>query len=85
MLLRVNKHSDLKKSNLYIMALVLNKIKKVRVEKLSKLKSYIEKRVFKNESCINSEEYLYITLNYLFLIGVIDYNPKSDSIEYIGK
>lgn len=61
------------------MALViLTKIKAMRVYNYTQLKSHIAKTVDGGDVLFQP------ALNLLFLLGLIDYRPKTDAFEYTG-
>jgi len=78
MFLRVNKHNDPSRTALAVAAIILKRLRRVRVESYVELKEAVERKQKNVDSLIMP------ALNYLFLVGAIDYRPKTDSIEYIG-
>ncbi|WP_339373496.1 ABC-three component system middle component 8 [Xenorhabdus innexi] len=57
---------------------MLTLLKNERVVSYGKLRDYAKKT-------INSGEVLFLpALNFLFLMGLIEYHTKIDSIEYVG-
>jgi hypothetical protein len=57
---------------------VLARVKKLRIEEYANLRDYAKKSV-------SGGDLLFLpALNILFLLGLIDYQPKTDVIEYVG-
>jgi hypothetical protein len=58
--------------------LLLPRLKTRRLEDYSGLRKFTKQRV-------KGGDVLFLpALNFLFLIGLIDYRPKTDSVEYLG-
>jgi hypothetical protein len=56
---------------------LIARLKKRRVEEFSVLKEYVKKH-------IKGGEVLFLpALNLLYLLGLIEYRPKTDAIEYV--
>ncbi|OUD13762.1 ABC-three component system middle component 8 [Thioflexithrix psekupsensis] len=78
-MLRPTKHSHPDKTVIYVSFLLLEYLKKQRVENYSALLNYAKESV-------NGGDVLFLpALNFLFIMGLIDYRPKTDAVEYIGK
>lgn len=74
-----NKHNHPDKTLVYSSFLVLKKLKKERVITYSELLEYLKKN-------ITSAEFLFLpTLNFLFILGLVNYKSKTDLIEYVEK
>lgn len=74
-----NKHNHPDKTLVYASYLMLNKLRKERVLNYDILLEYIKKNV-------TSGEFLFMpSLNFLYLLGLIEYKARTDSIEYIEK
>jgi hypothetical protein len=58
--------------------LLLVRLKKQRVEDYSALRNYAKKSV------VGGDILFLPSLNFLFLMGLIDYRPKTDAVEYVG-
>lgn len=52
--------------------------------KTRRLEDYYGLRKFAKQRVKGGDVLFLPALNFLFLIGLIDYRPKTDSIEYIG-
>lgn len=77
-MLRPTKHSHPDRTIINVALLLLIRLTARRVEDYSQLKSYAKKAV-------NGGDVLCLpALNFLFLLGLINYHPKTDSVEYVG-
>ncbi|VXA91390.1 conserved hypothetical protein [Enhydrobacter sp. AX1] len=75
-MIRPTKHSHPDKTLVYASFLILKKVRKERLVAYSDLLKYIKAN-------IKSGEFLFLpALNLLYLLGVINYLPKTDMIEY---
>lgn len=77
-MLRPTKHSHPDRTVINVSLLLLLRLKKKRVEDYSALRNYAKKSV------IGGDVLFLPALNFLFLMGLIDYRPKTDAVEYIG-
>lgn len=79
MMIRPSKHNDPDKTLIYASFLILKRLKKSKIVSYEELLGFIKKE-------ITSGEYLFLpTLNFLFLLGLINYQAKNDMIEYVEK
>lgn len=77
-MLRPNKHTHPDKTIVNMSFLLLTYIKKNRLEKYDILLEYAKKSV-------EGGNFLFLpALNLLFLLGLVEYHTKTDSIEYVG-
>lgn len=77
-MLRPNKHSHPDKTVVNLSLLMLLRIKKQRIEDYESLRDFAKKQ-------IDGAEFLFLpALNFLFLLGLVEYRPKNDSFEYVG-
>jgi len=77
-MLRPSKHSHPDKTVLNVALLLLVRLRKKRVEDYESLLKLVRKSS-------SSGDILFLpALNLLYLLGLIDYRPKTDSIEYLG-
>lgn len=89
-MLRPTKHSHPDKTVIYISFLLLKHLKEKRLESYSALKDYLKakSKVIDSEYenvTTSSSDFLFIpALNFLYILGLIEYRPKTDSIEYVG-
>lgn len=75
-MLRPTKHSHPDRTTINVAVLVVLRLRARRVEEYEDLRGYIKKAV-------TGGEILFLpALNLLFLLGMIRYLPKTDSIEY---
>jgi hypothetical protein len=58
--------------------LLLTRLRKRRLDGYSPLRSYAKKAV------AGGDVLFLPALNFLFLLGLIEYRPKTDAIEYVG-
>jgi len=78
-MIRPTKHNHPDKTLVYASYLILRQLKSKRIVKYDELLDFIK-------SSIVSGEFLFApALDFLYLLGLIDYLPKSDAIEYIEK
>lgn len=77
-MLRPTKHSHPDRTVLSVALIALTALKARRVESYSTLLALSKKRVA-------GGEILFLpAVNFLFLMGLIEYRPKTDSFEYVG-
>jgi hypothetical protein len=75
--IRPSKHAHPDRTVIYVAILVITRLKGLRVEEYSVLKEYVKKH-------IKGGEVLFLpALNLLYLLGLIEYRPKTDAIEYV--
>ncbi len=78
MMLRPSKHSHPDRTVVNAALLILLRLKNRRVENFAALRSHVRKT-------IEGGDVLYLpALDLLFLLGLVEYRPKSDSFEYVG-
>ena len=78
-MIRPTKHSHPDKTVIYASFIMLKELRKKRVISYSDLFQLIKNKV-------TSGEFLFMpSLNFLFLLGLVEYKVKTDSIEYIEK
>jgi hypothetical protein len=77
-MLRPTKHSHPDRTIISVSLLLLARLKARRVEDYGELRKYAKK-------CAAGGDVLFLpALNFLFLMGLIDYRPKTDAVEYVG-
>ena len=77
-MLRPSKHSHPDKTIINLAMLILLRIKGQRIEDYESLRAFAKKQ-------ISGADFLFLpALNFLFLLGLIEYRPKNDSFEYVG-
>jgi len=73
------KHSHPDKTTIALAMIIVKRLKKVRIEQYDNLLEFLEK---KN----NDAKTLFLSsINFLYLMGLIDYHKKTDSFEYVGQ
>lgn len=77
-MLRPTKHSHPDRTIINVALILLVRLRARRIDDYSELKAYAKKAVSGGDVlCLPA-------LNFLFLLGLIDYHPKTDSVEYVG-
>lgn len=77
-MLRPTKHSHPDRTVVNVALLLLVYLRKTRLDNYSSLRSHAKK-------VVSGGDVLFLpALNFLFLLGLIEYRPKIDSIEYVG-
>ena len=77
-MLRPSKHSHPDRTVINVSLLLLARLKTRRVDDYDGLRKYARKAV-------TGGDVLFLpALNFLFLMGLIDYRPKTDAVEYVG-
>jgi hypothetical protein len=77
-MLRPSKHTELDQTVLAVSATILRHMRKTKVESYEEVRGLVRERSLTNDS-------LFVpALSFLFMIGLIDYRPKADIIEYVG-
>jgi hypothetical protein len=78
-MLRPNKHSHPDRTVIYTAITILRRLKARRLVEYDALLDHVRKLV-------NGGEFLFLpALNLLFLLGLVEYRPKTDSFEYSEK
>jgi hypothetical protein len=77
-MLRPSKHSHPDRTVINVSVLLLSRLTARRLESFDSLRTYAKKSV------IGGDVLFLPALNFLYLIGLIDYRPKTDSVEYLG-
>jgi hypothetical protein len=77
-MLRPTKHSHPDRTVVNVSLLLLARLKTRRVDEYDVLRKYAKKSV------IGGDVLFLPALNFLYLMGLIDYRPKTDSVEYLG-
>lgn len=77
MMLRPSKHSHPDRTVVHVAALLLARLKSKRLEDYPTLRAFVKKNV-------GGGDPLFIpALNLLYLLGLVEYRPKADAIEYL--
>ncbi len=78
MMLRPTKHSHPDRTVLNVALIALEVLKRERLQGFTTLRNITKKRVA-------GGEVLFVpAVNFLYLLGLIEYRPKTDSFEYVG-
>jgi hypothetical protein len=77
-MLRPTKHSHPDRTVINVSLLLLARLKARRLDDYDSLRKYAKKAV-------TGGDVLFLpTLNFLYLLGLIDYRPKTGAVEYVG-
>jgi hypothetical protein len=77
-MLRPTKHSHPDRTVINVAMLLLKHLRKRRLERYSDL------QVFAKKTVAGGDVLLLPALSFLFILGLIEYRPKTDAIEYVG-
>ena len=77
-MLRPTKHSHPDRTVINLSLLLLVRLKVNRIDDYDSLRKYAKKNV------VGGDVLFLPALNFLYLIGLIDYRPKTDALEYVG-
>ncbi|MGY4428474.1 hypothetical protein ACVWWO_000951 [Bradyrhizobium sp. F1.13.1] len=77
-MLRPSKHSHPDRTVINVALLVLARLRAQRLCEYDALLKYIRKSV------IGGEVLFLPSLNFLFLMGLVEYHAKTDALEYVG-
>lgn len=72
------KHMNLDLSLLRVSSVLLKELKKRRIIRFEDLKQYSQRRLG-----VDAELILLPAVNFLFLLGLLEYHVKNDSFEYL--
>ena len=77
-MLRPTKHSHPDRTIVNVALHLLKRLRKQRVDRYGELRDFAKK-------VVTGGDVLFLpALNFLFLLGLIEYRPKTDAIEYVG-
>ena len=77
-MLRPTKHSHPDRTVISVALIVLERIRARRLEDYDALLQYVRNAV------VGGDVLFQPALNFLFLMGLVEYHPKTDAIEYVG-
>jgi len=77
-MLRPTKHSHPDRTVINVSLLLLARLKARRVDEYDVLRKFAKKSV------VGGDVLFLPALNFLYLIGLIEYHPKTDAVEYVG-
>ena len=72
------KHSHPDKTTLALAVIIIKRLKKVRIEEYDKLLEFLQRKNSSAKSLFLS------SMNFLYLMGLVNYHKKTDSFEYVG-
>jgi len=76
--LRPGKHAHPDRTVIAVSMLVLHRLRTRRVEEYDALRSFVRGHV------VGGDALFLPALNLLYLLGVLEYRPKTDALEYSG-
>ncbi len=77
-MLRPTKHSHPDRTVISVALLLLTRLKTRRVDEYDVLRKFAKKSV------VSGDVLFLPALNFLYLMGLIEYRPKTDAVEYVG-
>lgn len=77
-MLRPTKHSHPDRTVINVSFLLLMRLKTRRLDDYDSLRKYVKKAI------IGGDILFLPALNFLYLLGLIEYRPKTDAVEYVG-
>lgn len=77
-MLRPNKHSHPDRTVINVSLLLLARLKMRRLDDYTSLRKYAKKTV------VGGDVLFLPALNFLYLMGLVVYHPKTDKLEYVG-
>ncbi len=77
-MLRPTKHSHPDRTVINVSLLLLVRLKVRRLDQYDSLRKYAKKAV------VGGDVLFLPALSFLYLMGLIEYRPKTDSVEYVG-
>jgi len=77
-MLRPTKHSHPDRTLINVSLLLLTRLKTRRLDDYDRLRTYAKRAV------AGGDVLFLPALNFLYLMGLIDYRPKTDAVEYVG-
>lgn len=77
-MLRPTKHSHPDRTVISVSLLLLARLKTRRLDDYDNLRKYAKKAV------VGGDVLFLPALNFLYLMGLIDYRPKTDAVEFVG-
>lgn len=77
-MIRPTKHSDPRKTALPVAGIILQRLRRYRTESLAELRHFVRKK------SLDADVLFVPAVDLLFLLGLVEYHPKTDSFEYVG-
>lgn len=78
-MLRPTKHSHPDRTVINVSLLLLARLKDRRVDEYDMLRKFAKKHV------VGGDVLFLPALNFLYLMGLVEYRPKTDAVEYVGQ
>jgi hypothetical protein len=77
-MLRPTKHSHPDRTVVYVALRLLARLRTHRLDDYDGLRKYAK-------AAVTGGDVLFLpALNFLYLLGLVDYRPKTDAVEYVG-
>ena len=77
-MLQPTKHSHPDRTVINVSLLLLSRLKDRRVDEYDVLRKFAKKHV------VGGDVLFLPALNFLYLMGLVEYRPKTDAVEYVG-
>jgi len=77
-MLRPSKHTHPDRTVINVSLLLLARLKTRRLDDYDTLRKYAKRAI------VGGDVLFLPALNFLYLMGLIDYRPKTDTVEYVG-
>lgn len=77
-MLRPSKHSHPDRTVVSVALLILGRLRARRIDDYDALRAFVKKGV------AGGDVLFLPSLNFLFLLGLVEYHPKTDAFEYVG-
>ena len=77
-MLRPTKHSHPDRTVINVSLLLLSRLKDRRVDEYDVLRKFAKNHV------VGGDVLFLPALNFLYLMGLVEYRPKTDAVEYVG-
>ena len=77
-MLRPTKNSHTDRTVINVSLLLLSRLKDRRVDEYDVLRKFAKKHV------VGGDVLFLPALNFLYLMGLVEYRPKTDAVEYVG-
>lgn len=78
MVLRPTKHSHPDRTIINVSLVLVKRLQTLRVDEYDTLRQYAKKTI------VGGDLLFLPALNFLYLLGLIEYRPKTDAVEYVG-
>ena len=78
-MLRPSKHAHPDRTVVNVALLMLTRVRALRLCDYGALLAFVRKNI------VGGDVLFLPSLNFLFLLGLIEYHPKTDAIEYVGQ